>query len=187
MIGDIRLSECTGSQFVKTQRMHYREKGIEKSWDMVQVHDSVAVLIYHADKDAFVLVKQFRPPVYLHNAQGFTYELCAGIVDKSLSLEQIAIEEIEEECGYSVAPEKIERVTSFYTAVGFAGAKQTLYYCEVDEGMRVNAGGGVHGEEIELVFLEKEEAHAFISDESKSKTPGIMYALMWWFNTSHKA
>ncbi|MBE0498390.1 MAG: NUDIX domain-containing protein [Campylobacterales bacterium] len=182
MIGDIRFSECTDSQFVKTQRMHYREKGIEKSWDVVQVHDSVAVLIYHVDKNAFVLVKQFRPPVYLHNTQGFTYELCAGIVDKSLSLEQIAIEEIEEECGYRVAREKIERVTSFYTAVGFAGSKQTLYYCEVDEQMRVNAGGGVHGEEIELVFLEKEKAHTFILDESKSKTPGTMYALMWWLN-----
>lgn len=187
MIEDIRLGECSDSGYVKLQRMHYRQKGTEKSWDMVQVHDSVAVLIYHADKNAFVLVKQFRPPVYLHNTDGFTYELCAGIVDKSLSLKQIAIEEIEEECGYSVAPEKMARVTSFYTAVGFAGAKQTLYYCEVDEKMRVNEGGGVQEEEIELVYLKKEEAQAFILDETKAKTPGIMYAIMWWFNTRYEA
>ncbi len=187
MIDNIRFGECTDSDYVKMQRMHYRQKGIEKSWDMVQVHDSVAVLIYHREKDAFVMVKQFRPPVYLHNADGFTYELCAGIVDKALSLKQIAQEEIEEECGYAVALNAITAITSFYTAVGFAGAKQTLYYCEVQEGMRVNEGGGVLGEDIELVYLAKEEAQAFILDESKAKTPGIMYALMWWFNTRNKA
>ncbi len=182
MIANIRLGECENSSFVKTQRMFYTQKGIEKAWDIVKVHDSVAILIYHTQKNAFVLVKQFRPPVYLHNDNGFTYELCAGIVDKQSSLEQISKEEIDEECGYNVALEKIERVTSFYTAVGFAGAQQTLYYCEVDESMQEHEGGGVHVEDIEVVYLDIEEAKKFILDETKSKTPGIMYAMMWWFN-----
>jgi len=182
MIKDIRLGECTDSSFVKTQRMFYTQKDREKSWDMVDVHDSVSVLIYHKEKDAFVLVKQFRPPVYLQNKDGFTYELCAGIVDKEVSLEQIAKEEIDEECGYNVPLEKIERVTSFYTAVGFAGAQQTLYYCEVDENMKEHEGGGIHVEDIEVVYLDVKEAQIFIFDESKSKTPGIMYALMWWLD-----
>ncbi len=181
MITDIKLTACEASDFVKTQRMHYKQKGIEKAWDMVHVHDSVSILIYHKDKHAFVLVKQFRPPVYLNNKDGFTYELCAGIVDKNSSLDQIAKEEIDEECGYDVALEKLERVTSFYTAVGFAGAQQTLYYCEVDESHRVHEGGGVHVEDIEVVYLDVDTAQKFILDESKSKTPGLMYAMMWWF------
>jgi len=182
MIENIRLGACENSSFVKTQRMFYTQKGTEKTWDMVHVHDSVAILIYHKEKDAFVLVKQFRPPVYLQNADGFTYELCAGIVDKESSLEQIAKEEIDEECGYDVALTNLQRVTSFYTAVGFAGAKQTLYYCEVDESMQEHEGGGIHVEDIEVVYLDVAEAKAFILDETKSKTPGIMYAMMWWFN-----
>ncbi len=181
MIEDIRLGACENSLFVKTQRVHYKQKGIQKAWDMVHVHNSVAVLIYHKEKDAFVLVKQFRPPVYLQNNNGFTYELCAGIVDKNASLEQIAKEEIDEECGYSVALEKIERISSYYTAVGFAGAKQTLYYCEVDESMKEHGGGGIHVEDIEVIYLKSKEAKRFILDEDKSKTPGIMFALMWWF------
>lgn len=36
---------------------------------------------------------------YGPGSMGCTYELCAGIVDKSLSLQQIAIEEIKEETG----------------------------------------------------------------------------------------
>lgn len=181
MISDISLGPCESSSFVKTQRMHYKQKGIEKAWDMVHVHDSVSILIYHQDKNAFVLVKQFRPPVYLQNNDGFTYELCAGIVDKDTSLEQIAKEEVDEECGYIVELDKIERITSFYTAVGFAGAQQTLYYCEVDDTLKGHEGGGVHVEDIEVVYLDVNDAKEFILDESKSKTPGIMYAIMWWF------
>ena len=182
MIKNIRIAECENSTFVKTQRMFYTQKGTEKAWNMVNVHNSVAVLIYHKDKEAFVLVKQFRPPVYLQNNNGFTYELCAGIVDKNTSLQQIAKEEIDEECGYEVPLEKIERITSFYTSVGFAGAQQTLYYCEVDETMKEHEGGGIHVEDIEVIYLDVKEAKNFILDETKSKTPGIMYAMMWWFD-----
>ena len=181
MISDIQLTKCEDSNFVKTQRMHYKQKGIQKAWDMVHVHDSVSILIYHKQRNAFVLVKQFRPPVFLHNQDGYTYELCAGIVDKDTTLEQIAKEEIDEECGYKVPLEKIERVTSFYTAVGFAGAQQTLYYCEVNDEMKIHAGGGVHVEDIEVVYLNVDEAKTFVLDETKAKTPGIMYAMTWWF------
>ena len=187
MIKDIRLGKCEESSFVKTQRMFYTQKGVEKAWDMVNVHDSVAVLLYHTQKRAFVLVKQFRPPVYLQNDNGFTYELCAGIVDKETSLAQIAKEEIDEECGYNVPLVKIERVTSFFTAVGFAGAEQTLFYCEIDESMQEHEGGGIHVEDIEVIYLDVKAAKSFILDETKSKTPGIMYALMWWFDTKAKA
>lgn len=181
MIKDISFSECKNSSFVKTKRMHYTQKGIEKAWDMVEVHDSVAILIYHRDINAFVLVKQFRPPVYLKNDDGFTHELCAGIVDKDCSLKQIAKEEIDEECGFNVPLEKIEKITSFYTSVGFAGSKQTLYFCEVDESMKEHEGGGIHVEDIEVIYLDVNEAKDFIFDETKAKTPGIMYSMMWWF------
>ena len=180
-IENISMEPCTDSVFVNVERMHYTQDGIEKSWDVAQVHDSVAVLLYHKEREAFVLVKQFRPPVYLKNGEGFTYELCAGIVDKSKPLEMITCEEIHEECGYNVVPAQLERITSFYTSVGFAGARQTLYYAELEESMQVHDGGGIDTEAIEVVYLPKEAAKAFIMDESKAKTPGIMFAFMWFF------
>ena len=45
-------------------------------------------------------------------ASGVTYELCAGIVDKDLPLDEIAREEILEETGYCVKTTSLERVTS---------------------------------------------------------------------------
>ena len=179
-IENVKTIPCENSEFVKLERVVYEQDGIQKSWDIAQVHDSVAILIYHRDRKAFVLVKQFRPPVYLKNGDGFSYELCAGIVDKKMSLVQIAQEEIEEETGYAVGLERIEKITSFYTAVGFAGAKQTLYYVEVDEVDKVSEGGGIDVEQIEVIYLPTVETKAFIYDEEIVKTPGLMFAMNWW-------
>ena len=44
---------------------------------------------------------------------GFTIELCAGIVDKDKSLEEIAAEEVFEECGYKIDHRSLEFVTQY--------------------------------------------------------------------------
>ena len=181
-IKNFRLHSLKDARFVHTAYATYEQNGKAKSWEIVKAHDSVAILVYHAQKDAFILVKQFRPAVYLNNKDGITIELCAGIVDKNLSLVEIAKEELEEECGYRVKTEHIEKITSFYTSVGFAGSKQMLYYVEVDEGMKVSEGGGVDDEQIEVVALPVAEAKRLIYDERISKTPGLMFAFMWYFD-----
>lgn len=180
-IENFKLEPLEEAKFISSSLATYRQNGIAKSWEIVEAHDSVAILIYHREKDAFVLVKQFRPAVYLNNKVGMTIELCAGIVDKNLSLMHIASEEIEEECGYAVTVDNLEKITSFHTSVGFAGSKQMLYYVEVDESMKVSEGGGVDEEMIEVIYLPTKEAKAMIFDESIAKTPGLMFAFMWWF------
>ena len=182
-IKNFKLEPLNDAKFISSSLATYEQNGIAKSWEIVEAHDSVAILIYHKEKDAFVLVKQFRPAVYLNNNLGMTIELCAGIVDKNLSLMHIASEEIEEECGYAVTVDRIEKITSFHTSVGFAGSKQMLYYVEVDESMKVSEGGGVDDEMIEVICLPVNEAKAMIFDESIAKTPGLMFAFMWWFET----
>jgi UDP-sugar diphosphatase len=179
-VTNFQLELLEEPHFVKTALARYTQNGIEKTWEIVEAHDSVAILIYHTQKDAFILVKQFRPAVYLNDRKGETVELCAGIVDKDIPLVQIAVEEIEEECGYHISLEDIERVTSFHTSVGFAGSKQTLYYAEVDEKMKISEGGGIDGEVIEVIELPVSELERFIFDEKIAKTPGLMFAFMWW-------
>ena len=181
-IKNFKLEPLVDAKFIQTSFATYEQNGIAKTWEIVEAHDSVAILIYHKDKDAFVLVKQFRPAVYLNNDDGMTVELCAGIVDKDLSLLQIAKEEIEEECGFDVSLDKIEKITSFHTSVGFAGSKQMLYFAEVDESMKVSEGGGVDLEQIEVVYLPVSAAKKLIYDESIAKTPGLMFAFMWYFD-----
>lgn len=181
-IENFTLEPLENARYISTALATFTHNGHKRDWEIVQAHDSVAILIFHKDKEAFVLVKQFRPAVYMNNNDGLTVELCAGIVDKDLTLAQIAQEEIEEECGYAVPLEKIERITSFHTSVGFAGSKQTLYYATVDNNMKVSEGGGVDDEQIEVVYLPVGEAKNMIYDENISKTPGLMFAFMWYFD-----
>lgn len=184
-IKHFELQPLENAKFIETALATYEQNGVNKSWEIVQAHDSVAILLYHQEQHAFVLVKQFRPAVYLNNDHGMTIELCAGIVDKDLPLAEIAKEEIEEECGYAVPLESIEKITSFHTSVGFAGSKQILYFAQVDDSMKVSEGGGIDHEDIEVVYLPVNEAKALIYDETIAKTPGLMFAFMWWFAKSN--
>ena len=186
-IDNFRTLPLEDPKFVLPVSIEYTQNGIEKKWEAVKSHDSVAVLLYHKEKNAFILVKQFRPPVYLNNqSHGVTYELCAGILDKDISAIQTVHEEIDEECGFNVPINKIQRITSFYTSVGVAGAHQTIFYAEINESLKTHDGGGVHDEEIELFYLPIEEAKLFALNEDIPKTPGLMFAFYWFFDVKIK-
>ncbi|MBV5278146.1 MAG: NUDIX domain-containing protein [Campylobacteraceae bacterium] len=182
----IKIEECFVSEYIKPKSMFYVQNSIEKRWDIVDTHNSVAILLFHKDLDSFVFVKQFRPSIYLKNKDGFTYELCAGIVDKDKTLIEIAKEEILEETGYDVPLEKMEKISSFYTAVGFAGGRQTLYYAVLDDSMKISEGGGIENEAIEVIYLKREDTLEFMFDESIATTSGLMFALMWYFRNYEK-
>ncbi|OUR72878.1 NUDIX hydrolase [Arcobacter sp. 31_11_sub10_T18] len=187
IIKNFKTSELSDTKFVHPVKISYNQNGKDKLWEAVKSFDSVAILIYHEEKDAFLVVKQFRPPVYLNDTSKVcTYELCAGIVDKDTTYAIIAQEEIDEECGYKVPIENIEKITSFYTNVGVSGGKQTLYFARINESMKAHEGGGIHDEEIETMLLPVSEFREFIYDESKAKTPGLMFSFFWFLDNYRK-
>ncbi len=180
-IANFELIPLQKGRYIKPWLARYVQDGEERSWEVLEAGDSVAVLIYHKKKDSFVLVRQFRPAVFMKNDDGITVELCAGLLDKDLSPEETAVEEIEEECGYCVEPESLFKIASFYTSVGFAGSRQTLFYTEVDESMKCGPGGGVEGEKIEIVEVPVRLAENIMRDDDIAKTPGLLFAIEWWF------
>lgn len=119
---------------------------------------------------------------YSPGSEGLTYELCAGIVDKSSSLQQIAKEELLEEMGYDVPLESIQKVTGYCSSIGTSGSYQTMFYCEVTDSMQKGQGGGsaVEGEMIEVIHIPASEAVQFTLDESKVKTSGLCFAFLWY-------
>lgn len=176
------ISTLDNPKFVKPIQINYTYKETAKVWEAIISHDAVSILLYHSDKKAFVIVKQFRAPILnATKTDGMTYELCAGIVDKECSKIQIAKEEVLEECGFDVPLDDISRVTSYFTSVGISGAEQTLYYAKIDDSMKINDGGGLLEEDIEVIYIPLLEAKKFIFDESYKKTPGLMMAFYWFF------
>lgn len=180
-IDNFKVAKLVGNKFLFPLKVTYEQNGKEKSWEVVKAHDSVAILLYHTEKKKFLLVKQFRAPVYLSDpSKTFTYELCAGIVDKNLSLKEIAKEEVYEECGYNIKEENIEKITSFYTNVGISGGVQTMFFSCINDDMKCSEGGGVDGEYIEIEFIDLNEFENLIYDESKAKTPGLLFSYYWF-------
>lgn len=191
------LSEMPSpSAFVKPKSILYDLDGKQHRWDLVESHSSVGAILYHKTLDALVLVRQFRPAVYAGACRqatkegrqrppysvGFTYELCAGILDKDeLSLAEVAAEEVAEECGYSIPASKLSKVSSYMSAIGISGTRQTFFYGEIDESMRINNGGGVKhdGEAIQVLALPLAKSREFLYDDSLPKSAGLMFALLW--------
>lgn len=204
-LGTVRTGDVGDSKFVKPIGIFYELDGKTRKWDMVETHPSVAVVIYHKDLKALLLVRQFRPAVYValqkeaeksgkpppNLEAGFTYELCAGIVDKSASLEQIAAEEVLEECGFKVEAKDVKPLAVYHSAIGFSGSKHHIFSVQVDSTMQVQgSGGGLEdtGESIEVLSLPLENVEAFIADDTLPKAPGFMYgALHYKVNVDKKA
>ena len=177
------ITELKNPNFIKPMLINYTQKGVQKKWEAVISHNSVSVLLWHREKDVFVVVKQLRPAVLnMTKLNGEMYELCAGIIDKSVSNVQIAKEEILEECGFNVPIEHLDYITTFYTSVGISGASQILYYAEIDDGMKIDEGGGLQEEDIEVIYIPTKDARKFMFDKSYKKTPGMMMAFYWFFD-----
>ncbi len=177
------ITELKNPKYIKPITINYTHKGQKREWEAIISHDSVSVLLWHVQREAFVVVKQLRVPVLNANkTDGVMYELCAGIVDKEITKTQIAKEEILEECGYDIPLKNLQEISSSYTNVGVSGAMQTLYYAECDDSMKVSDGGGLKEEDIEVIYIPHAEAKKFMFDENYQKTPGMLMAFYWFFD-----
>lgn len=177
-----KIEECWDSPYIRPHRIFYTENGAQRTWDIVQAHNSVSILIYDISLNALILVKQMRPALFVKSQIPCVYELCAGIVDKDKSLAQIASEEVFEECGYHVPASDLVEICSFYSSVGFAASKQHCYYAEVNAAMKTGQGGGIDTEQIEVIALPLSEIRDFVYDSSRAKTSGLLFACMWFLN-----
>lgn len=204
-IGNFSINKLEKSVYIRPYKINFKQNNIDRAWDAILSHDSVSVLIYDIEREVIILVKQFRPVVFISqvmelqpnkpveeldlNSQnpltGYTYELCSGLVDKDgKNWLEITQEEILEECGYHVPLENIHKITSFRAGVGISGSKHSTYYAEVTPSMKVSNGGGNHneGEFIEIFELHKNDIRSFMSDETKEKPAGLLYSLIWFLH-----
>jgi len=172
---------CKG-KFLELREVFFKYKNKHRRWEVCLSMNSVSILIYNKDLDSLILVKQFRLPVYLKNNDGFTYELCAGLCDKDKSNIETAKEEVLEECGYDVEVERLKKITSTWASVGTNAANQEIFYVEVENKDKLNEGGGIDDEDIEVVYIKSKEVENMIFDENIVLTPGAKFALMWWLH-----
>lgn len=127
-------------------------------------NDAVAGLIYHQEKDTLLFVKQFRYPSFRHGRPWLT-EIVAGGVDIGETAEQAMIREVKEEVGYH--PNHIEWLHQMYVSPGSFSERIDLFYLEVSEEDRIDAGGGLldEDEDLELVWIPTKDAEKWMYEE----------------------
>jgi len=177
-----KINTLGKGKFLELKEVFFDYFGKKRRWEVCSSHNSVSILIYDKDLDALIMVRQFRLPVYLKNNDGYTLELCAGLCDKDKPNVEIAKEEVFEECGYDVDVKNIKKITSTWASVGSNAAMQEIFYVEVDNSMKVNEGGGIDDEDIEIVTIPADKVYEKLFDESVVLTPGAKFAMLWWIH-----
>lgn len=117
----------------------------------VERGDSVAILLFNPKCQRILLVNQFKYPAYA-KGPGWITETVAGMIGTDESPESAARREVEEETGYKVS--RLEHVSTFYVSPGGSSERIILYYAEVDDTDKFDAGGGVAKEEEDIMTVD---------------------------------
>ena len=178
-------------KFVESITVKYQREGeAVRSWEMVKRHASVHAMVYNKTTDEFLLVKQYRIPVLLNDYDeelaepGVVYEACAGLIDSDSEIDVIVQNEILEELGYAIELDQIIPVKFLKSSVGLSGADALCFYVEVTEDQRVSAGGGLPGEDIEVVRIPYDELFEFIYDAETTTDAVTMFLAMHGYSMS---
>lgn len=118
--------------------------------------DSVAVVLYNTDANAVVLVRQFKVPSLVarrrddpSTTDGWITEATAGMIDPNETAEQAIIRETMEETGYRISNPRL--IGRFFSSPGGTSERIFLYFAQVRDSDRIGKGGGLEGEDIEVL------------------------------------
>jgi ADP-ribose diphosphatase len=98
-----------------------------------------AVLPYDPERDAVVLIEQFRIGAYAAGEPCWLTEVVAGVIDEGEAAEAVARREMKEETGCAVS--RLEPIGTYLSSPGGASESVALYVGKVDS----RAAAGVHG------------------------------------------
>lgn len=144
---------------------HFTDESVEVTRFNLLRGIAVATLLYDRDKDAIVLVRQFR---YSTAEAGHPWlvELPAGLTEPKEEPVIAAKRETLEETGYKI--DELKEIMRFYVAPGCTDEMIIIYYGEVDNAMRITQGGGAEGEneDIKIIMLPVPEIADFLERET---------------------
>jgi nudix-type nucleoside diphosphatase (YffH/AdpP family) len=123
--------------------------------------NGAAILLYNRVNNTVILTRQFRMPTFINgNPGGMMIEACAGLLDQDQP--EVAIKrETEEETGFRI--NKVKKIFEAYMSPGSVTELLHFFVAEYIKGEKVSDGGGLDGEDIEVLEMPFREALAMIS------------------------
>ena len=148
---------------LKKVTFEYTKKDGEKVIQTREAYDrgnGATILLYNKTQKTVILTRQFRVPTLLNgNVSGMMIEAIAGLLDDDEPDECIR-RETEEETGYVIT--NVQRIFQTYMSPGSVTEILFFYIGAYTSAMKVNEGGGIDGENIEVLELPFDEAYDMI-------------------------
>lgn len=140
--------------------------------------DAATSVVYHKEKDAIILAKQFRYSTY-EKGPGWLLELPAGMIAETEKPIDCMKRELVEETGYKA--KNLEQITAMYMSPGGCNEVMFYFYTEVAEADKIAKGGGAadEHEDIEIIELPVSEIKSLLSSE-KIHDGKTMFGLLWF-------
>jgi len=160
-------------------RLFSGEWGGERVFDVVRRGAAVAIVLYDPERDAVVLIEQFRIAPVFAGVSPWMIEIVAGLVDhEGESDEEVARREAVEEAGIAPVGELIP-IQRYMPTPGDSDQNVTLFCGRVDS----SRAGGIHGvadehEDIRVVVKSMAEIAALV-DAGAVNNGHTLVALYW--------
>ena len=101
--------------------------------------EAAAAVLYDPKRDFIALVDQFRAGALESEFGPWCLEVVAGMLEPGEHPDQLILREIAEEA--ALVPDKLHKITAYYSTPGACNEKIHLYCAECD----LSDAGGVHG------------------------------------------
>lgn len=112
---------------------------------------AIVVLPYDPKRRTAILVRQFRPPVYMMTGQQDLLEAIAGIVDED-DLGDAARREALEEAGLTL--QHLDHLGCYFSIPGISTERVDYFLAEYTEASRTGSGGGLAEEHENITVVE---------------------------------
>ena len=126
--------------------------------------DAVIIFaLYGEEKDKVVMIRQYRYAI-----GDYIYEMPAGLVDEGETYRESATRELKEETGLDFEPLNVNEIYErpFFSSVGMTDESCSMVYGYATG--EVDLSGLGDGEEIEVVFVDRNEARRILKEENVS-------------------
>ena len=137
--------------------------------------NGATILLYNKGSNSVVLTRQFRLPTFINgNPDGLLIEACAGLLDQDQP--DVAIKrETEEETGFRI--NKVKKIFEAYMSPGSVTEMLYFFVAEYVRSEKVSEGGGIDGEDIEVLEMPFQKALEMISsgEIKDGKTIMLLY------------
>ncbi|MGD9807231.1 MAG: NUDIX hydrolase [Deferribacterales bacterium] len=102
----------------------------ESGWEYVRrvnCAGAVIILVYHTDRQEYLMVEQYRPPVGCR-----VQEWPAGLIDEGEEPIETAVRELYEETGVRITQSDLMDLGSIYSGVGMTNEEVRLFAVEIN-------------------------------------------------------